>query len=185
MCATPVRLGRICRRCHEGHLALDGARAACRFEGVARTAVHDLKFRGVGGRAELLGQLAAEAVERRPLTFDLLVPIPLSAARRRQRGFNQSALIAGEIGKRVGAPVLESCLERTRDTPPQVGRSGDERRENVVGAFGCPDPDPVVGRRIALVDDVMTTGATLSSAAAVLKASGAARVYAVVVARDV
>lgn len=183
-CASPSRLGRICRPCGEGRLALDGARAACRFEGIARTAIHDLKYRGVRGRAALLGRLAAEAVEQRPVAVDLLVPVPLSAARRRRRGFNQSALIADEIGRRIGVTVVEGCLERIRDTPPQVGRSAAERRENVVGAFRCREPATVSGRRVALVDDVMTTGSTLSAGAEALKSSGAVRVYALVVARE-
>ena len=184
-CASPTRLGRICRRCTERPLAIDGARAACRFEGIARSAVHDLKFRGVRRRAVLLGQLAAEALAQRPLTIDVLVPVPLSPGRRRQRGFNQSALIADEIGRRIGVPVEEECLERTRETSPQVGRSEVDRRENVVGAFACREPGRVVGRRIALVDDVMTTGSTLSAGAEVLRSAGAARVYAVVAAREV
>ena len=150
-----------------------------------RTAIHDLKFRGVRRRALLLGQLAAEALEQRPLAIDVLVPVPLSPSRQRQRGFNQSALIAAEIGRRIGVPVEEWCLERTRETAPQVGRTEVERRENVVGAFACREPGIVVGRRIALVDDVMTTGSTLSAGAEALKAAGAARVYAVVVAREI
>ena len=185
MCASPSRLGRICRRCSEGDLALDGARAACRFEGLVRKAIHDLKYRGIRARAELLGELAAEAVARRPLAIDLLVPVPLSGGRRRTRGFNQAELIAEEIGGRIGVPAAASCLERVRETPPQVGRSQDERRENVRGAFRCREPDLIAGRRIALVDDVMTTGSTLSAAAEALKASGATRVYGLVVAHEV
>lgn len=184
-CASPARLGRICRRCTEQPPAFDGARAACRFEGIARSAIHDLKFRGMKRRAVLLGELVAEALEQRPLTIDALVPVPLSPNRRRLRGFNQSALIAGELGRRIGVPIEEAWLERTRDTAPQVGRSGAERGVNVVGAFACREPASVAGRRIALVDDVMTTGSTLSAGAEALKASGAARVFAVVVARDV
>jgi ComF family protein len=185
LCALPTRQGGFCRPCGEARLALDGSRAACRFEGLARTAIHDLKFRGVRRRAELLGQLAAEAVERRPMAIDFLVPIPLSVGRLRERGFNQSELISIEIGGRIGVPVLPSCLERARETPPQVRRTRAERQENVAGAFRLRDGAPVAGRRIALIDDVMTTGATLSAAAEALKASGAARVYAVVVAREV
>ena len=184
-CASPARLGRICRRCTEGDLTLDGALAACRFEGVVRTAIHDLKFRGVRRRAELLGALVGEAIERRPLAIDLLVPIPLGTARRRQRGFNQSELIADVIGAQLGVQVAASCLQRVRETTPQVRQSQADRWANVAGAFGCREPEAAAGRRIGLVDDVMTTGSTLSSAAEALKASGAARVYALVVAREV
>jgi competence protein ComFC len=164
-------------------MTLDGARAACRFEGVARKAIHDLKFRRVRGRAELLGDWLAEAVERRHLAIDLLVPIPLAPGRLRTRGFNQSELIARRLGDRVDVPVLGTCLERVRETPPQVGRSMEERRANVIGAFACREPSLAEGRRICLVDDVMTTGATMRSCAEALRASGAARVFGLVVAR--
>jgi competence protein ComFC len=183
LCASPSRLARICRPCDEGRMPLDGARAACRFEGVARKAIHDLKFRRVRGRAELLGDWLAEAVERRHLAIDLLVPIPLAPGRLRTRGFNQSELIARRLGDRVDVPVFGTCLERVRETPPQVGRSMEERRANVIGAFACREPSLAEGRRICLVDDVMTTGATMRSCAEALRASGAARVFGLVVAR--
>lgn len=184
-CASPARQGRLCRTCGERSPALDGARAACRFEGTARAAILDLKFRGVRRRAEVLGQLVAASLERRPLAIDALVPIPLSTGRRRQRGFNQSELIADEIGRRIGVGVEPRWLTRIKETAPQVRRSREERRLNVAGAFGCGAPELVAGKRIALVDDVMTTGATLSVAAEALKQSGATRVFALVVAREV
>lgn len=183
LCASPSRLGRICRACADGEMALDGARAACRFEGIARTAIHDLKFRGIRPRAELLGDLLAETLERRPLAIDVLVPVPLGARRRRTRGFSQSDLIAHRVGERIGVPVLLSSLERIRETPPQVGRTADERRENVRDAFECRDAAAIAGRRVALVDDVLTTGSTLREGARALRAGGAARIYGVVVSR--
>jgi ComF family protein len=164
-------------------LALDGVRAACLFDGVVRQAIHDLKYRGVRGRAALLGDLTADVLSLRPLATDLLVPVPLAPSRRRRRGFNQSELIAGRIGERLGLAIDAACLVRVRETPPQVGLSADERRANVAGAFKCADPDAVIGRRVALVDDVMTTGATLAACADVLRACGASRVFGVVVAR--
>jgi competence protein ComFC len=166
-------------------MPLDGARAACRFEGVARKAIHDLKFRRVRGRAELLGGWLSEAVERRHMAIDLLVPIPLAPGRLRTRGFNQSELIARRLGDRIDVAVLGSCLERVRETPPQVGQSLEQRQTNVKGAFACREPWRAEGRRIGLVDDVMTTGATMRSCAEALKASGAERVFGLVVARGV
>jgi ComF family protein len=183
-CASPSRQARICRICDARAWALDGIRAACRFEGIARTAVHDLKYRRLRDRARLLGELAAEAIERRSLALDLLVPVPLAAARQRQRGFNQSELIARRLSEQIGVPMDVTALRRIRETPPQVGRSAADRRLNVSGAFECVEPGAVAGRRVALVDDVMTTGATLDACAEVLKRHGAARVYGVVVARD-
>jgi ComF family protein len=144
-----------------------------------------LKYRGIRERATLLGDLVAEAIERRPLEVEALVPVPLSTGRRRRRGFNQSELIASQLAERIERPVLGGGLVRTRETPPQVRRTAAERRENVAGAFACPDPEVVAGRRIGLVDDVMTTGATLDACAEILKMAGASRVYAIVVAREV
>ena len=185
LCATPSRLARICWSCRAEAPLLDGARAACSFDGVARQAIHDLKYLSMADRAPLLAQWVAEAVARRPLDVNLLVPVPLAAKRRRQRGFNQSELIAQRVGERLGWEVRPACLVRTRETPPQVRRSAAERRANVAGAFACPEPDLVIGRRVALLDDVMTTGATLGACAEALKVAGAHRVYGIAVARDV
>jgi ComF family protein len=185
LCATPSRLARICRHCRAGPALLDGARAACVFGGLVRQAIHDLKYRGVAGRAPILAQLVAEAVVRRPLDVDVLVPVPLAAGRRRQRGFNQAELIARGVGERLGWELRPGCLVRTRETPQQMRLTGAERRANVAGAFACPEPAAVAGRRVAVLDDVMTTGSTMGACAEALKAAGARRVYGIVVAREI
>jgi ComF family protein len=185
ICAAPTRLARICGSCRAEPPALDGSRAACRFDGVVRSAVHDLKYRGIQARAALLAELIAETLGRLPLAADVLVPVPLAPGRRRQRGFNQAELIAIRLGNRLGWPVEPSLLARLRETSRQVERSAGERRANVAGAFGCSVPEAVIGRRVAVVDDVMTTGATLNACAEALKEAGASRVYGIVVAREV
>jgi ComF family protein len=119
------------------------------------------------------------------VAVDVLVPVPLAPARRRQRGFNQAELIARGVGARLGWPVDPSLLVRVRETPQQIWLPEAERRTNVEGAFGCPNPDAVDGRRVVLVDDVMTTGSTLRACAEPLKLAGALRVYGLVVARNV
>ena len=123
-------------------------------------------------------------------TLPLIVPVPLHLSRRRERGFNQSELLAAglvrALGKQRGgaAPqVAKACLRRTRATPPQTGLSVASRRENLRGAFEVVKPDAVRGRVIVLVDDVMTTGATLSACARALKRAGAARVMGLTLAR--
>jgi ComF family protein len=111
----------------------------------------------------------------------LLVPMPLAAKRMATRGFNQSQLIAAALGKRMQIPVDARELLRVRDTPPQTGLTREERLKNVRDAFDCAGS--LAGRNVALVDDVMTTGATMSEAARVLKKQGAARVEAWTIAR--
>ena len=101
----------------------------------------------------------------------------------RERGYNQSALLAKELSKRTGLPINEGPLIRIKDSPPQVrAASREQRRENVSGSFQCTDD--MTGRKLILVDDVATTGSTLSACAAALKAAGAASVWALVLARE-
>jgi ComF family protein len=115
--------------------------------------------------------------------FDMIVPVPLHPRRRRERGFNQAALLGKGLARHISVPLQESALERTRHTLPQVGLTDPERLHNVRAAFICRRPKAVAGRRVLLVDDVMTTGATVASAARGLLAGGALRVSVLTVAR--
>jgi ComF family protein len=186
-CARPERLGAICRGCARS-APLDALVAACTYDGVIRKAVHALKFRQGRYVVPMLGELLAEAIDRRPLVADVIVPVPLSPQRLRARGYNHSELLAGELFRR-GAFLRGELLEpglvrRVRDTPPQFSLGANERRRNMQGAFECGAPDAAAGKRILLLDDVCTTGATLQACADVLRAAGAQRVMALVVARD-
>ena len=118
----------------------------------------------------------------------VLVPVPLHPSRQRERGFNQAELLArglaGSLREAGKGPRLETrCLRRTRPTPPQTGLSLAARRENVRGVFAVDHPEVVRDLEAVLVDDVMTTGATLSACAAALKRAGATRVWALTLAR--
>jgi ComF family protein len=116
-------------------------------------------------------------------SIDAIVPAPHQWARRWIRGFNQADLLAREVSRRTGIP-LDRRLLRTRSTPPQAGLSAAERRRNVQGAFAAADGKTAIrGKNLIVVDDVMTTGATLEACARVLKRAGAARVAALTVAR--
>lgn len=185
-CARASRDGGICRRCRDGGSPfLTSIRAACRFEGLVRRAIHALKFRHARTLAPLLAELLAEALAPRPIEADLVIPVPLSPSRQRERGYNQSELIAAALAGLVSLPAPSvGTLARTRETPPQVGLSAVERRRNLQGAFTCQRPQLVVGQRCLLLDDVMTTGATLEACAESLARAGAARVMALVVARE-
>jgi ComF family protein len=144
--------------------------------------VHALKYRGQLATARVLGTLLAGWLARRglPHEVDVIVPVPLHPDRHAERGFNQSAELARQLGHRLHLPVAESLAVRRRATPPQVGLHLDERRRNLAGAFGAR---PAAGLRVAIVDDVTTTGATLQELAGVLTHAGACAVDAWCVAR--
>ncbi len=117
--------------------------------------------------------------------IDIITPVPLHAKRKRERGFNQSALLGRALARLVALPIREHALVRARATLPQVGLSDTQRAHNVRHAFRCDKPHIVKGMRILLVDDVMTTGSTVASAAEALLDAGAIRVSVLAVARAV
>lgn len=131
--------------------------------------------------AECLGDELPLALER----YDLVVPVPLHRARLRWRGFNQAALLGAAVARRLGRPLDVACLARVRPTPPQTMQSHDERERNVRDAFAVRRPGRVAGRRVLLVDDVMTTGATANECARVLLKAGAHGVDVFTLARAV
>jgi ComF family protein len=175
-CALESPAGLLCGRCLAQPPHFDATVAALAYEFPADALVQALKFRGELALAPLLGALLIERLGEE--TIDYVLPVPLSVARLRSRGYNQAA----EIARRLGKPGLELALcQRTRDGPPQMELPFAERQRNVRGAFRCARAIP--GARVAVVDDVMTTGATLDEIARTLKAAGAARVVNWVVAR--
>jgi competence protein ComFC len=185
LCGRPQADEVICPACCARISPLDSVRSPYRFQGVVRQAVHDLKYRGLRAMARPLGELLAAYLVRRPIEADALVPVPLHRRRLRERGYNQSALICRELSRLCGLPVVTEVVLRVSDTPPQV-RAADaaSRRANVAGAFVCRD-GRLKGKRVIVVDDVCTSGATLESCAAVLKGGGAAYVAGLTVAREV
>lgn len=156
----------------------DRARAVARFEGLMRNLVHDFKFRDTHDARKLFGRWLSEAGKELISDCDLIVPVPLARRRLISRRFNQSQLLAREIAERSGKPIETFALVRTRATKAQVGLTRLERRKNVAGAFAVPESGlgAIAGRRVLLVDDVVTTGATASAAARALKKAGAGQV---------
>ncbi|MGB8889575.1 MAG: ComF family protein [Candidatus Korobacteraceae bacterium] len=178
-----------CANCRDFEPEFERAVSFAEYEDGVRGLIHLLKYEGVTPVAGLLGSMLAEAMREllagREAVNPLLIPVPLHLSRRQSRGFNQAELIARAAGKCL-SPRLEvatGILRRKRDTLSQVGLSCEERRQNVQGAFRISDPARVKGRILIVVDDVMTTGATLSECAGVLKQAGAERVWAATVAR--
>lgn len=175
-CALESPRGELCGRCLGQAPAYDATQAALAYEFPADALVQALKFRGELALAPLLAALLAERLGTERV--ELVVPVPLSGARLRRRGYNQAAEIARHL--RRGRLELTLC-ERTRDAPPQMELPYDARQRNVRGAFRCTRR--LEGASIAIVDDVMTTGATLDELARTLKTAGAGRVVNWVVAR--
>jgi ComF family protein len=134
-----------------------------------------------------LAELLADYLKENPLPVpgEALVGVPLHPRRLRERGYNQSSLLAKELGKHIGLPVIEGCLIRVKQAEPQV-RAADveERRRNVADAFVCRD-EMVKGKGIILIDDVCTSGATLESCAAALKNKGATSVWGLTLAMEI
>lgn len=150
------------------------------FEGQLRTAIHRLKFEGRRELGPVLGGLLAGFVRGAPAlaAADLLIPVPMHRIRLSERGYNHAALLAQPVAEALRAPFTEGALMRVTATAPQSGLRRDERHANVCGAFGLPPAgaDIVRGRSILLIDDVLTSGATVAECARVLLASGAAAV---------
>jgi ComF family protein len=159
---------------------LAGARQAVAYEGPAPALIAALKDGRRRSLAAHLAEVVAAALPP-PEPGTVLVPVPLSASRFRERGFNQSALLATALGRRWGLTVLDA-LARVREGPPQRGASADARARQVAGAF-APATGVPIPPGVALVDDVHTTGATLAACARALRRGGAAEVSAVAVAR--
>ena len=182
-CALAAPAGAVCGRClaHPPHYDATTAALAYRFP--ADALVQALKFRGELALAPFLGNLLSECVSNTDV--DCVVPVPLSPERLRSRGYNQALEIARQVLRRIapaaGVRLAPELCERNRDTPAQMDLPLAERAKNVRGAFHCPRL--LAGARVAVLDDVMTTGATLDEIAATLKRAGAAHVVNWVVAR--
>lgn len=204
--ALPIGLGPGCPVCGEPFPGLGGtlpcdacrrapppyafARAVAAYRDGMRDAIHELKYSGRTVLATPLGRLLAEAgPEVVPVALDewadALVPVPLHPARLAERGFNQAELLLAPCRSAWGLPVLGHALVRTRATLPQTDLDAEARRANVRDAFRVRRPAEVAGRRLLLVDDVLTTGATAGSAARALRAAGATAVGVLALARVV
>ena len=174
-----------CGRCRRGLNPLPFGTALGSYDGTLRSAILALKYRGRRRAASQLGRLLAARKETRALVTEgcVVVPVPLHPQRERQRGFNQSALVAATLGRLCGARSLPRALTRRRDTPSQTGLTAAARRANVAGAFVSRQRAAIHGRVVVLVDDVVTTGATARACAGALLDAGAREVRLVTLAR--
>ncbi|MFQ6027506.1 MAG: ComF family protein [Dehalococcoidia bacterium] len=181
-CSQPDVTG-VCHWCSESPLLTDGIHSVCLLEGVARESVHSLKYRNVRTLAPYLGRLLAEHLEAHPLPTEVIVPVPLHPKRLRDRGYNQAGLLAQELSKLTGIPLDEEMLVRSKNSPSQVRSATREQRQSNVedGFHALGDPN---GKGVLLIDDVATTGSTLSACAGALKQAGARSVWGLTLAKE-
>ena len=174
----------LCLECVRLPPPYSGARSFGYYSTDLRLAIHEFKFKGCQRLAQLLAPLLADVfwISWRREDFDFLTDVPLHPARRRERGFNQAELLSRALARMVGLPEFRT-LRRTALTQLQVGLSDVQRLENVRNVFRCSHIDLVAGKRILLIDDVMTTGATAASASQTLIEAGAEKVSVLTVAR--
>jgi ComF family protein len=179
-----------CARCLQMRPAYGKARAVARYRPAAEDLPGTLPAlirRHKYGLDQSVGRAIAEYLgPSLPLErgdYDLVVPVPLHRSRLWWRGFNQAALLADEAARRLGLPIDAASVVRTRRTPPQTARDHDERRRNVRRAFAVKRPERMVGKRVLLVDDVMTTGATADECARAILSAGARSVDVFTLAR--
>lgn len=162
---------------------LQAVRCAAHLSGPLRKAIHHFKYGGLRDLGAILGQILTDCWDADPLPVQVIVPVPLHPQRERERGYNQSMLLAHELAQHTGLPVAEGVLLRVQSTPPQVGLNASERAANVRNAFRCRTED-LRGKRVLLLDDVLTTGATARSCARALIQGKASAVWGLVLAHD-
>ncbi len=182
VCGEPQPAPGLCQRCQTARPAYLALRSCAVFKEPIRPALHRLKYRREIGLGEALAWDVANYLAHLGWQAEAIAPIPLSAQRLTERGYNQVDLIAHPVARIFSWQYLPRALHRSRHTRSQVGLSAGQRRENVSGAFSA-NPHQVAGKSILLVDDVATTGATLDSASQALIAAGAKKVYALTFAK--
>lgn len=178
ICALPTLNGEVCGHCLKKRPHFDRTVAVFTYDFPLDKLIHAMKF---GERLELVNFLADSLSARIRDTPDFIVAMPLHPARLQTRGFNQSQLLAKRLSRNLCVPLLVPACRRTRDTAPQSTLEWQDRQKNVRQAFACDAP--LTQQKIAMVDDVMTTGASMSELAHTLKQAGAGEVSAWVIAR--
>jgi len=174
-----------CNECCNREYFFEFARSVGIFDGILRDAVHAFKFDCKVMLAEPLGKLMAQHYAETHLigTVDIVVPVPIHRFRMNERGFNQSVELSRIFCDYTSLRLEPNALVKSKKTCDQVGLPEEERFANIEGAFSVVEPDSIAGRRVLLIDDVFTTGATLNEAAKVLRGAGASAVYAYTLAR--
>lgn len=174
-CALPY-VGTLCGRCAAESFAFDKGYSALMYEGLAQQLIRRWKFEGERYLTEVFATILADYYATTNLSFDVVVPVPMTKFAEKSRGFHHTGLLARAFCDIIRKECDETHLTKRKETPPQVGRTASERRENLKGAFAVTDASAFSGKNVLLLDDVKTTGATANECAEVLLRAGAARV---------
>ena len=190
MCGLPflsTEVGdHLCGKCLAGEFYFDRARSVAFYKGVLREGLHKFKYEGGFSFGGVLSQILVHNFPDDLSDPDLVVPVPLYLGRLKSREYNQSVILGKALAKYLGVSFDQFLLKRVRDTKPQFEVGGEkERLSNVRGAFGVVQPDKIGEKKVLLIDDVFTTGATVSECARVLKKSGAKRIEVITLMRAV
>jgi ComF family protein len=184
ICGRPLSADNQCPGCIGKQSELDGIRAPFVFNGLLRRAIHELKYNNLRAAAPVLARFFFDYLLSNPLPGDVLVPVPVHAKRLRERGYNQSSLLAHELAKISDLPIDTDCLTRQTYIKPQArAATAVERLANTTGAFTCAGKH-LKGKHVILIDDVSTSGATLNACAKALRAGGAVAVWGLVLALE-
>jgi len=178
-----VTADHLCHECMKKRPPYDMARAQAIYKGIVKESIHLYKYRPVRSLKGYLGDFIEEGARKWFSEADLSVAVPLHKMRLRQRGFNQSLFLAQRASTALGIELSVDGLARIKNTRPQVDLDRGEREANVRGAFKAVRPDEFKGRKVLLIDDVYTTGATVKECAKVLRSAGADKVFVLTVAR--
>jgi ComF family protein len=183
-CGDRLNIGfdQICNRCNLFPPKFSAVRSWAYYDGALQKAIRNLKYHGDLGLGESLAGLLMEVISKQPWRIDMVTGVPLDHRRYKERGFNQSAYLSRPLAHLMGAPYCSQAIKRNRLTRSQVGLTSAERFMNVDGAF-LADKKIVSGKSILVVDDVITTGATLNSCASALLSANAQMVYGITLAR--
>jgi competence protein ComFC len=171
-----------CPACQRRRPQFAAMRSYAYFGGPLRQALHRLKYKGDVALGDILAQPMASLLSDLSWSLDLVMPVPISPLRQRQRGYNQAALLARPLALAYGLSYRPQALVKLRETPTQVGLNFNQRQQNVDQAFGA-EPKWVAGKRVLVIDDVTTSGATLQSCAVALRTAAADQVYCLTLAR--
>lgn len=172
----------VCNRCNQFPPKISAIRSWAYYDGVLQKAIRNLKYKGDLGLGETLAGLLLEVINKQSWEIDLITCVPLDHNRHRERGYNQSAYLSRPLAHLTDLPYNGQAITRSKQTKSQVGLTVSERFMNVEGAF-LADKKIVLGKSILIVDDVITTGATLNSCASAMFSAKASKVYGITLAR--